>query len=182
MRFGTIIILSCFISSPALAWEFPLFTPKRNCEKLIINLLRESEETVDIAVYAINNDRIVPEIIKTHERGVKVRVLTDRLQAAGKSSRVPELYYVGLNLRVHSQNKIMHNKFAIFDGKYAITGSYNWTNPASDKNDENCLPMDDKEQVDAYAAQFRSLWQQNTKAKSDAWWERREKKLADTKK
>lgn len=67
------------------------------------------------------------------------RILTDRLQAGIKTSKVQELYNFGIKIHVNSKYKIEHNKFAVFDLKNVITGSYNWTETASNKNSENCL-------------------------------------------
>ena len=51
-----------------------------------------------------------------------------------------------------------------------VTGSYNWTNPATDKNSENCLFILEQNQVVAdYQNRFNELWQKNQQEKSDEW-------------
>ena len=135
-----------------------------------MKFIETSEHSIDVAVYSINNDAIVKALKKAHKRGVKIRILTDKLQAAGKSSKVKELYLSGINIRINSQHKIEHNKFAIYDNKIASTGSYNWTNPASDKNSENCLFLiHNKKAIKEYQVRFEYLWKINTKKKSDRW-------------
>lgn len=149
------------------------FSPSLKCEAKIVDLINKSEERIDAAVYAINNDDIVCALKKAHDRGVKIRILTDRLQASNKSSKVRELYNYGINIRVHSKFKIEHNKFAVFDGKVASSGSYNWTNPASDKNSENCIFfIRNRQAVCEFQDRFNYLWRINTKTKSDLWFER----------
>ena len=37
----------------------------------------------------------------------------------------------------------MHHKFAIFDQSILLTGSYNWTRSASEKNEENFIITSD---------------------------------------
>lgn len=151
-----------------------LFTPSSQCENRIEELIDKAKFRVDIVVYAINNDKLVEAIERAHARGVKIRILTDRLQAAGKSSQVLRLYKNGINIRVHSVNKIEHNKFAIYDGNKASTGSYNWTNPASRKNSENCLfIVSNKNTIQDYQNRFNYLWQINKKSKSDKWFAKR---------
>lgn len=152
------------------------FSPSLRCENNIIKFINKSEEQIDVAVYAINNRNIVKALKKAHDRGVKVRILTDRLQAAAKSSKVSELKEYGINLRVHSKYKIEHNKFAVFDEKIAVSGSYNWTNPATEKNSENCaFFIRNKDAVKEFQDRFEYLWRVNTKKKSDEWFERRKK-------
>ena len=139
--------------------------------------INKAEKSIDAAVYAINNKDIVKALKKAHDRGVKIRILTDRLQAGNRSSRVRELYDYGIKIRVNSKHKIEHNKFAVFDFNNAVTGSYNWTEPASNKNSENCLFFNrNKKTVREYHDRFNYLWQMNSKKKSDAWFNKKKRK------
>lgn len=169
-QFAIIFIAAAMICSPAQSKVEVRFTPSHKCENKIVQLIDESQKTIDAAVYSINNSQIVDALLKAEKRGVKVRILTDRLQAAGKSSKVRFMHRRGLNIRVHSKNKIEHNKFAVFDGNKATTGSYNWTNPASEKNSENCVFfIRNKGAVQSYQTHFDYLWRINTRQKSEEW-------------
>jgi phosphatidylserine/phosphatidylglycerophosphate/cardiolipin synthase-like enzyme len=53
----------------------------------------------------------------------------------------------------------MHHKFAVFDGKLAATGSYNWTQSAERANYENLIFLDDPAVVSRFATEFQRLWQ-----------------------
>lgn len=148
------------------------FSPSVRCESTLIERINNSREKIDAAVYAINNEDIVKALKKAFDRGVKLRILTDKLQASNKNSKVKELKEYGINIRVHSRYKIEHNKFAVFDGEKGITGSYNWTEPATKRNSENCMFFGDDKAVRKYQERFNYLWQMNTKRKSDEWFER----------
>jgi phosphatidylserine/phosphatidylglycerophosphate/cardiolipin synthase-like enzyme len=145
------------------------FSPSTDCENHIIENITKAEKSIDIAVYSINNDQIVDAILKAQKRtNLKIRILTDVIQASGHSSKVPFLYESGLTLKVHSVHKIMHNKFAIFDSKTATNGSYNWTNPASEVNNENCVFFGANEisVIEKYQKEFEKLWELNPEEKS----------------
>ena len=149
------------------------FSPSKECENTIISLIKHSEK-IDIVVFDINNNNIVKALKKAEKQGKKIRILTDKRQAATKSSKVIDLYKAGINIRVNSKNKIEHNKFAVFDNKYVITGSYNWTNPASERNSENCLlSVENEDIIEDYNNRFEYLWQINTKKKSEAWFHKK---------
>ena len=173
MKLRNFIIYCTFIlfwSTDVLALEYVFFSPSSQCENELVRLINQSQNKIDIAVYAINNDKIVNALKYARSRGVNIRILTDRLQAGNKSSKVKELYALGFNIKVHSKYKIEHNKFAVFDDKYVSSGSYNWTNPATHKNSENCIFFEDNQPIiQAYQSHFDQLWQLNTKEKSDAW-------------
>ncbi len=52
----------------------------------------------------------------------------------------------------------MHHKFAVFDGKTVITGSYNWSNSAETRNYENVVVLHDSKIALAYHSEFERLW------------------------
>ena len=52
----------------------------------------------------------------------------------------------------------MHNKFAIIDNRILLTGSYNWTFSANNRNDENLMAIDDLEIIEIFQNQFVNLW------------------------
>ena len=47
-----------------------------------------------------------------------------------------------------------HHKFAIFDGRLLVTGSYNWTDAAESRNLENALFLDDPALIARYGEWF----------------------------
>jgi mitochondrial cardiolipin hydrolase len=52
----------------------------------------------------------------------------------------------------------MHHKFAVFDARTLLTGSYNWTRSADEYNKDNFLVTDDPHLVQAFSATFDRLW------------------------
>jgi phosphatidylserine/phosphatidylglycerophosphate/cardiolipin synthase-like enzyme len=52
----------------------------------------------------------------------------------------------------------MHHKFAIFDGIYLVTGSYNWTRTAASFNEENIVVSSDRRLIGDFRKTFESLW------------------------
>ncbi|MBO5997871.1 MAG: phospholipase D family protein [Alphaproteobacteria bacterium] len=159
-RFFVILFVITFFPCLAFGKSEAFFTPSLDCENRIIYLINRSRGTIDVAVYAINNDAIVKALKKAHKKGVKIRVLTDRIQAGQKNSKVAELEEAGIPVIRHKKHKIQHDKFAIFDSKKAVTGSYNWTNAASKKNSENCLFFTDRS-IEDYIQRFEYLWTLN---------------------
>ena len=131
------------------------FTPSLDCENNIIKRINNAQK-IDIAVYSINNHNIYNALVNAKERGVQIRIISDKLQAKGKSSLIDELQDEGFDVRLNKKTKIEHNKFAIFDDKGVVTGSYNWTNPASKSNSENCVFFDQPNKE--FSNRFKYLW------------------------
>ena len=167
VRIQALILLIPMLTAGNTPAAEVFFTPSKVCEEKIVKSIDESKATVVVAVYSINNRKIMASLVSAQKRGVKVRILSDSLQAAGPSSGVIELVQKKLDVRIHSVSKIMHNKFAVFDGKAAVSGSFNWTEAASNNNSENCILFNEPNVLEAYSKRFDVLWEQNTKAKSD---------------
>lgn len=171
-----IFAILLIFAQPAHAKTEVGFTPSKECEDIIVYNIDHAKKSVDAAIYSINNKRIVAALKNAHRRGIKLRILTDRLQAGAKSSKTLDLHREGINIRVNSRHKIEHNKFAVFDDNKVSTGSFNWTNPASEKNSENCLLISrEQKTVEAYKKRFDILWRLNSKAKSENWFQRKER-------
>ncbi len=52
----------------------------------------------------------------------------------------------------------MHNKFAVIDDSICLTGSYNWSESAELRNDENLLVLASPELAQAFDARFETIW------------------------
>ena len=131
------------------------FAPGPECEEHIIAEINKANK-IDIAVYSITSVPVAKSIISAHIRGAKIRIATDRTMAGNKYSQVDELAAAGIPVRKNKGHRQQHNKFAVFDGKRIVTGSYNWTKNAKQQNAENCIFLDAF--GSQYSAEFDKLW------------------------
>jgi phosphatidylserine/phosphatidylglycerophosphate/cardiolipin synthase-like enzyme len=53
---------------------------------------------------------------------------------------------------------VMHNKFAVLDGKLLLTGSFNWSTNAQDNNFENMFYTNSPAYTGPFAAQFETIF------------------------
>ena len=135
-----------------------LFSPADDCWQKIASMLKSARRSIDICVFTITDNRIANEIEAAHKRGVKVRIVTDNDKANDRGSDAERLARSGIEVRVDRTSYHMHHKFAIFDGKRLLTGSYNWTRSAADSNEENFLIADDGRLIADFQREFERLW------------------------
>ena len=109
-------------------------------------------------MYIFTDREIALPLAKARERGVKVRLYLDKDQVDYKYSQSRFLVQKGVKTRISTNNYNVHNKFAIIDNRMLITGSYNWTFSANNRNDENLLIIDDSGVIARYQNQFEKLW------------------------
>lgn len=145
------------------SWTRIYFTPGPECEDNIIAEINKAKK-VDIAVYSITNKNIYDAIVAAKARGAKVRIITDYLQSKGKQSLVDKLRAEGFPVETNKVNgkllhKIMHTKVGIFDDKYVVSGSYNWTTSATESNVEVCMFFPQPEEK-KFTNFFEKLWKQ----------------------
>ncbi len=136
------------------------FSPGNECRHRIQELLRTARSNVDICVFTITDDRITDSIIDAHDRGVRVRVISDNDKAHDPGSDLGRLERLDVPVAFDQTPDHMHHKFAIFDSKLVVSGSYNWTRSAADRNEENIVVNGDMRLVDAFQRRFDELWKE----------------------
>lgn len=138
----TTILLVCLVACDSVAADAPQadsedivcelsFLPETS-ERIVIDAVNRAQETIDIALYGFDNDRICDALIEAAQRGVVIRCCAEYDSEEEESwSRLiresRENSAVSINVKVGNHSGIMHNKYFIVDGVYVITGSTNLT-------------------------------------------------------
>ena len=134
------------------------FSPGDTCRRRINALLDSARQSVDICVFTITDDRITEAIERSHRRGVKVRVISDNDKSLDRGADTRRLAGAGVPVRFDATSAHMHHKYAIFDRRRLLTGSYNWTRSAARENQENIVVTDDVRLTKRFTANFDELW------------------------
>ena len=137
------------------------FSPNGGCQEAVITQIDNAQKSIDIAMYAFTSRDIAQALVAAKKRQVKVRIVLDNAQIKDQYSKSRYLIGKGVNVKFRLGPGLMHNKFAIIDGRVLLTGSLNWTASADRKNAENLLIMTNKELAQKYAKQFKFLWSQS---------------------
>ena len=135
------------------------FSPAELCDVKLVKFVQSAQKSLDIAIYDINLDQLVHEIL-VQSKKIPVRIIVDRRQAKGNHSLVPLLKKAGADVRYGHQRGIFHNKFTLVDHKMVETGSFNYTNHAATANHENQIYLSNSKVVESYQKQFDELWSQ----------------------
>lgn len=137
------------------------FAPDKEVYKPIVALYDNAEKSIHLAIYSLTKDEFAEALIRAHKRGVEVKVLIDRIQAAGRHADDEMLVNAGVPLRRSKGSGLMHNKFAVIDGIIIYTGSYNHTAGATERNDENYIIIRDKDIAEIFEKQFQKIWEKH---------------------
>jgi len=156
-----IILLGLLLSTIAYASIDVYFSLVDNPEKAIIEQLNQAKESIDIAMCYFTDRELANAVIEAHNRGVRVRVYLDKDQKEAKYSKSRYLAKHGIAIRYSDNPYIMHHKFCVIDNEVVITGSYNWTASAGERNNENLLVIRDPPLANRYEQEFNRLWNEH---------------------
>jgi len=129
------------------------------CEAVVLEGIEKSRESIWVAAYAFTRTRIAAALVRAHRRGVRVEVKMDANQAefAGAQKLIDWLRREGIPvtlIHVAGEYSAMHNKFMVFDMRWVIAGSYNFTTVAQVSNWENLIWVDSPDM----AEQYKQAW------------------------
>jgi phosphatidylserine/phosphatidylglycerophosphate/cardiolipin synthase-like enzyme len=134
------------------------FSPGHTCRDAICRELALARRTIDICVFTVTDNDIVEAIERARRRGTKIRIITDNDKMYDRGSDIQQLVANGVDIRVDMTEDHMHHKFAIFDQKTVLTGSYNWTRGAARGNHENIVICDIPTVAKSFQQEFDELW------------------------
>ena len=140
----------------AYNWEV-YFSPHGGCTDAIVKELDKAKNTVLVQAYSFTSYRIAKALLDAHKRGVRVEIILDKSQRTDQYSSATFLYNQGIPVKIDAQHAIAHNKIMIIDGETVITGSFNFTKSAEEKNADNLLVIRDKK----LAEQYIKNWQEH---------------------
>ena len=134
------------------------FAPDDNVENIIIDRIKKAKSSIHFMAFSFTSDGIGEAMIDMFHKGVKVTGLFERQGAKSKDSEFTKMKVEGIPVRLDSNKYAMHHKVIIIDDYRLITGSYNFSKNASQRNDENCLMIDNAEITALYIKEFEKLY------------------------
>ncbi len=135
------------------------FSPGQDCVHRVISLFAHARQSAQVCVFTITDDRIADAMIEAHGRGLRIRVITDNMKALDRGSDIERLRRAGLEVLEDRSEHHMHHKFALFDERLLLTGSFNWTRSATVYNQENVVITSELRLVRAFRDAFAELWE-----------------------
>jgi len=126
------------------------FSPNGGCTEAIIREIDQAKIEILAQAYSFTSQPIVKALLSAHKRGVKVQAILDKIQKSEKYTSAAFLANVGIQTYIDPAHSIAHNKVIVIDRETVITGSFNFTRAAEEKNAENLLIIKSKELAKPY--------------------------------
>ncbi len=130
------------------------FSPRGGCTQAIVREIEDARSEILIQAYSFTSAPIARALVSAHRRGVRVVVIMDKSQQGREYTSATFLVHAGIPVYIDSVHAIAHNKIMIIDRKRVITGSFNFTKAAEEKNAENLQIIRSEEVADLYRKNF----------------------------
>ena len=154
----TVLLVGALGGLAAMAGTAPVsiyFSPKGRCTSAVVEALDAAMRSVRVQAYSFTSVPIAKAIVDAKRRGVDVEILLDKSQRTEKYSSADFVAHVGIPTFIDAVHAIAHNKVMVIDGETVLTGSFNFTKAAEDRNAENLLVIHDR----AIAEEYRKNWE-----------------------
>jgi len=142
------------LTYPTISFACPTiqvcFTPGENCTKKIVDAINAAQSSLYIQAYSFTSAPIAKAVVAAKERGLDVKVILDKSQKNQRYSSSRYLVNQSIPTWIDYKPAIAHNKIMIIDNSKIITGSFNFTSAAQNKNAENLLIIDDSNLAQKY--------------------------------
>ncbi len=129
------------------------FSPHGGCAEQVVACLKGARQFVRFMAYSFTSVPIADAMIAAHRRGVDVKGIVDARMANERQGQAHRVAAAGLEVVADASHPIFHDKVCLCDSEVVITGSWNFTEQAT-QNAENLLTLHDPALAAAYLADW----------------------------
>lgn len=160
--FRCFLLICLFLSGCICPKTTICFTPGNKCTEHITDTIDKSKRSILVQAYEFTSRPIAESLIRAKNRGIDVKVVLDESQIHSKYSIINELFKQNIPIWIDFKPAIAHSKLMIIDNRKIITGSFNFTHSAQERNAENLLIISkNRSLVDQYSKNWHERHMQS---------------------
>ncbi|MBZ0154904.1 MAG: phospholipase D family protein [Alphaproteobacteria bacterium] len=126
------------------------FSPSGGATEAIIKTISTAKSEILVQAYSFTSSPIARSLVEAYKRGIHIEIILDKSNRTAKYSAADFSHNMGIPTYIDAEHAIAHSKIMIIDRETVITGSFNFTKAAEEKNAENLLIIRSKELAKAY--------------------------------
>ncbi len=131
------------------------FSPEDDVQARIIELIQGAETSIRFLAYSFTADDLGEAIRRMAFNGVSIiGVMESEQVLSNQGTEFDAFRQAELDIRLDGNDGQMHHKVIIIDDKIVITGSYNFSRNAAERNDENVLIIHSARTATLYSDEF----------------------------
>jgi len=132
------------------------FSPRGGGQDAIVQAIGNAKTSVLVQAYSFTSEPIAKALLDAKKRGVAIAAILDKSQRTEKYSGATFLKNEGIPVFIDDTHAIAHNKVMVIDAETVITGSFNFTKAAEERNAENVLIIKSKDLAKLYSGNWEA--------------------------
>lgn len=140
------LIVAFILGSFSLAEQIPAtgtmdvyFSPRGGVTQAIVTEINNAKSEILVQAYSFTSAPIAKALVEAKKRGIRIEAVLDKSQRSEKYSSADFIAHASIPTYIDDKHAIAHNKIIIIDKQVLITGSFNFTKSAEERNAENLL-------------------------------------------
>ena len=132
------------------------FCPQDGCTRKVVKELSLAKRSIYFMAFSFTSREIANQLLIKHYENVTVKGIYEKTKIS-KYSTYDLLRFHDVNVSLDKNKYNMHHKVFIIDNKTVITGSFNPSQNANKRNDENIVVIDNRDIAEKYTSEFTKL-------------------------
>jgi phosphatidylserine/phosphatidylglycerophosphate/cardiolipin synthase-like enzyme len=137
------------------------FSPDDGVLAALIPVLESAQESIYFLAYSFTSNQLGEIVRQKAEADVTIAgVMDDEQVRSNQGTEFDPFRQADLNVRIDGIDGLMHHKVFIVDEKIVVMGSYNFSQNAEQRNDENILIIYDPVIAEQFMLEFQRVYEQ----------------------
>jgi len=135
------------------------FSPDDGILNVLAPLLNSAKESIYFLAFSFTSNELGDIVRAKSAAGLTIKGVMDEEQVkSNQGTEYDPFLQAGLAVRMDGNDGLMHHKVFIIDEKIVVLGSYNFSQAAETRNDENILIIYDQAIAQEFIKEFERIW------------------------
>ncbi|MBN2147392.1 MAG: DUF1669 domain-containing protein [Anaerolineales bacterium] len=135
-----------------------LFSPDDGVLNHLLELVESAQKSIYFMAYSFTKDDLATMMLERAEAGVMVSGVFEESQYYSNiGSEFDNFLQAGIAVYLDGNSRNMHHKVIIIDEEIVVTGSYNFSTNAEERNDENTLVIYNTDIAQTFMEEFAKV-------------------------
>ncbi|MEZ0371661.1 MAG: phospholipase D-like domain-containing protein [Candidatus Sericytochromatia bacterium] len=132
------------------------FSPRGGTKQAILETLSKAQKQIRMMAFSVTDEDVQQLLIEKHRQGVSIEAIFDGCMIS-QYSIFQDLLLKNIPVMIDGNQALLHSKVFVVDGQVVITGSYNFSKNAEERNNENTLIIRSPKVAGFYNEEFERL-------------------------
>jgi len=133
------------------------FCPEDECKEKVMKHLKSAQKSIYFMTFSFT-DKDIANLLIEKNKELAVRGIMEKKRINMKYNVFKMLKLGKVDVLLDENPHTFHHKVFIIDNETVITGSYNPTKSADERNDENILIISSKQTAEKYLEEWKQKW------------------------